>query len=38
MVLSAVTAPVLGVGVDEVPDLVDMLFGPLAEGNMVGVS
>lgn len=38
MVLAAVTAPVLGVGVDEVPDIVEMLFGPLAEGNRVGVS
>lgn len=38
MVLAAVTAPVLGVDVNHVPDIVDMLFGPLAQGNMVGVS
>ncbi len=30
---AAVAAPVLGVPVDQVPDLVDMLFGPLAAGH-----
>jgi virulence factor Mce-like protein len=38
MVVAAVAAPVLGVPVDQVPDLVDVLFGPLAAGNMVGLS
>jgi virulence factor Mce-like protein len=38
LTLAAVTAPVLGTSVDQVPDVVDMLFGPLAEGHMVGVT
>ena len=37
-VVAAVTAPVLGVPVDKVPDLVAMLFGPLAAGNTVGLA
>ena len=37
-VLAAVTAPVLGVPVGQVPDVVDMLFGPLAAGHAVGLS
>ena len=32
------TAPVLGVPVDAVPDLVDLLFGPMARGTKVGLS
>jgi virulence factor Mce-like protein len=36
-VMAAVTAPVLGIAPDEVPDLVSMLFGPLAGGNTVGL-
>ena len=36
--LKSVFAPVLGVPVDEVPDLVTMLFGPMAEGNTVGLA
>jgi virulence factor Mce-like protein len=35
--LAAVTAPVLGVPVDRVPDLVTMLFGPVARGTTVGL-
>jgi phospholipid/cholesterol/gamma-HCH transport system substrate-binding protein len=35
--LIAVSAPVLGVNTDRVPDLVEMLFGPLAAGHTVGV-
>lgn len=35
--LAAVTAPVLGVSVDRVPDLVTMLFGPVARGTTVGL-
>lgn len=35
--LAAVAAPVLGVPADEVPDLVTMLFGPLASGSTVGL-
>ena len=37
-VLSAVTGPILGVSADKVPDLVSMLFGPLAAGNVVGLA
>jgi len=37
-VLAAVTAPVLGVPADEVPDIVEMLFGPIAAGHKVGLS
>ena len=37
-VISAVSAPILGVPVDQVPDLVTMLFGPLAGGNTVGLA
>ncbi len=36
--LDAVAAPVMGVSVDEVPDLVDLLFGPMARGTKVGLS
>ncbi|MGZ6827821.1 MAG: MCE family protein [Mycobacteriales bacterium] len=36
-VLSAVTAPVLGVPASQVPDLVSLLFGPLAGGSTVGL-
>ncbi|MGB8649790.1 MAG: MCE family protein [Mycobacteriales bacterium] len=36
--VSAVAAPVLGVPADQVPDLVSMLFGPLAGGNTVGLA
>ncbi len=35
--LAAVTAPVLGVSLDQVPDLVTMLFGPVARGTTVGL-
>jgi phospholipid/cholesterol/gamma-HCH transport system substrate-binding protein len=35
--LSTVTAPVLGVPADQVPDLVSLLFGPLAGGSTVGL-
>ncbi len=35
--LVAVTAPVLGVSIDRVPDLVTMLFGPVARGTTVGL-
>ena len=35
--LAAVTAPVLGVPVDRVPDLVSLLFGPIVRGNTVGL-
>jgi len=38
MALDAVVAPVLGVGVDEVPDLAEMLFGPAARGTLVELS
>ena len=34
---NALTAPVLGVPVDEVPDLATLLFGPLAAGTEVSV-
>jgi virulence factor Mce-like protein len=37
-VMAAVAAPVLGVTPDQVPDLVTMLFGPLAGGNTVGLA
>ncbi len=36
--IAAVAAPLLGVAIDEVPDLVGMLFGPLAGGNTVGLA
>ena len=36
--LAAVAAPILGVPVDEVPDLVTMLFGPIAAGTTVGLA
>jgi phospholipid/cholesterol/gamma-HCH transport system substrate-binding protein len=36
--IRAVAAPVLGVPVDQVPDLVTMLFAPLAGGNTVGLA
>jgi virulence factor Mce-like protein len=35
--LALVAAPVMGVRADQVPDLVGLLLGPLAEGNTVGV-
>ena len=35
--INALTAPVLGVPVDQVPDLVTLLFGPLASGTEVSV-
>ncbi|MCW2666226.1 MAG: hypothetical protein JWN57_1188, partial [Frankiales bacterium] len=37
-ILKAAAAPVLGVPVDEVPDLVEMLFGPVARGTTVGLA
>lgn len=37
-VLAAMAAPILGVPADKVPDLVSMLFGPLAEGSTVGLA
>ncbi|MCW2777471.1 MAG: mammalian cell entry protein [Frankiales bacterium] len=37
-VLASVTAPVLGVSMDAVPDLVDLLFGPMARGTKVGLA
>lgn len=36
--LALAAAPVLGVPVDQVPDIVSMLFGPVAQGNTVGLS
>lgn len=36
--LAAVAAPVMGLPVDEVPDLVTLLFGPLARGTVVGLA
>lgn len=36
--LAAVAAPVLGVRASEVPDVVTMLFGPLAGGSTVGLA
>ena len=35
--LAAVVAPVMGVPVDEVPDLAQLLFGPVARGTVVGL-
>ena len=35
--LSAVVAPVMGVPMDEVPDLAHLLFGPVARGTLVGL-
>jgi phospholipid/cholesterol/gamma-HCH transport system substrate-binding protein len=35
--INALTAPVLGVPIDEVPDLATLLFGPLAAGTEVSV-
>ncbi len=35
---NAVAAPVLGVGTDQVPDLVTLLFGPMARGTEVRLS
>ena len=37
-VIAAVAGPVLGVPAEQVPDLVSMLFGPLAGGNTVGLA
>ena len=37
MALDSVVAPVLGVPVDDVPDLADLLFGPAARGTTVGL-
>ncbi|MCW2500838.1 MAG: hypothetical protein JWN87_2514 [Frankiales bacterium] len=34
----AVAAPVLGIPVQDVPDIVSLLFGPLARGNSVGLA
>jgi phospholipid/cholesterol/gamma-HCH transport system substrate-binding protein len=36
--IAAVAAPVLGVPVQDVPDIVTLLFGPLARGNSVGLT
>ena len=36
--VKAVAAPVLGVPFDQVPDLVTMLFGPMAGGSTVGLA
>ena len=36
--VASVAAPVLGVPEDRVPDIVDMLLGPLAGGNTVGLA
>ncbi len=36
--VASVAAPVLGVPVDRVPDLVTMLLGPVAAGNTVGLT
>ncbi len=36
--LDAVVAPVMGVPMDEVPDLAQLLFGPVARGTVVGLS
>ncbi|MCW2606746.1 MAG: mammalian cell entry protein [Frankiales bacterium] len=36
--IDAVAAPVMGVSVDAVPDLVELLFGPMARGTKVGLS
>ena len=36
--LDAVVAPVMGVPVDEVPDLAQLLFGPVARGTVVGLA
>ena len=38
LAMAAVAAPVLGVPVDQVPDVVSLLFGPLARGNSVGLA
>jgi phospholipid/cholesterol/gamma-HCH transport system substrate-binding protein len=35
--LDAVVAPVMGVPMDEVPDLAQLLFGPVARGTVVGL-
>ncbi len=37
-VLNAVVAPVLGVPLDEVPDLAELLFGPMARDTAVGLA
>jgi phospholipid/cholesterol/gamma-HCH transport system substrate-binding protein len=36
--LAAVASPALGIPADQVPDVVGLLLGPLAEGNTVGLS
>jgi phospholipid/cholesterol/gamma-HCH transport system substrate-binding protein len=36
--VAAVAAPLLGVPVEQVPDIVALLFGPLARGNSVGLT
>ena len=36
--VDAVVAPVMGVPMDEVPDLAQLLFGPVARGTVVGLS
>jgi virulence factor Mce-like protein len=38
LAMDTVAAPVLGVRVDQVPDIVSLLFGPLARGNSVGLA
>lgn len=37
-ILNAVVAPVLGVPYDGVPDIAELLFGPMARGTTVGLS
>jgi phospholipid/cholesterol/gamma-HCH transport system substrate-binding protein len=37
-VMNTVASPLLGVPADQVPDIVSLLFGPLAQGNQVGLS
>ena len=36
--LNAVAAPVMGLAMDQVPDLVTLLFGPVARGTVAGVA
>ncbi|MFN2539301.1 MAG: MCE family protein [Mycobacteriales bacterium] len=36
--LDAVTAPLLGVAVDQVPDIAGLLLGPIAQGGTVGLA
>jgi hypothetical protein len=37
-ILDAVVAPVLQVPYDDVPDIAELLFGPMARGATVGLS